>query len=118
MRVAITVGCRREHRRWDVVPEQSFGVQCAVASLVTADVSPVRPDRGTGGRFLVVLCALVVAVRATYVPRPLRNDEGGYLLIARQWHTGGVVPYGDYFVDRPPLLLLLFWIAEIGRAHV
>jgi 4-amino-4-deoxy-L-arabinose transferase-like glycosyltransferase len=55
----------------------------------------------------------VVLVRATYVLRPLRNDEGGYLLIARQWHTGGEFLYGDYFVDRPPLLMLIFRVASL-----
>jgi 4-amino-4-deoxy-L-arabinose transferase-like glycosyltransferase len=55
----------------------------------------------------------VVLVRATYVLRPLRNDEGGYLLTARQWHTGGEFMYGDYFVDRPPLLMLVFKVASL-----
>jgi hypothetical protein len=64
-------------------------------------------------RFLLLLCAVVVLVRASYVPRPLRNDEGGYLLVARHWHTGGEFLYGDYFVDRPPLLLLLFKLASL-----
>jgi 4-amino-4-deoxy-L-arabinose transferase-like glycosyltransferase len=64
-------------------------------------------------RLLVPLCLVVVLVRATYVLRPLRNDEGGYLLIARQWHTGGEFMYGDYFVDRPPLLMLLFKVASL-----
>ncbi|SNR36478.1 hypothetical protein [Blastococcus mobilis] len=67
----------------------------------------------TTTRFLVLLCLGVVVVRATYVPRPLRNDEGGYLLIARQWHTGGEFLYGDYFVDRPPLLMLIFKVASL-----
>jgi 4-amino-4-deoxy-L-arabinose transferase-like glycosyltransferase len=60
----------------------------------------------------VPLCLVVVVVRATYVLRPLRNDEGGYLLAARQWHTGGEFMYGDYFVDRPPLLMLIFKVAS------
>ena len=55
----------------------------------------------------------MVLVRATYVARPLRNDEGGYLLVARQWHTGGEFMYGDYFVDRSPLLMLIFKVASL-----
>jgi 4-amino-4-deoxy-L-arabinose transferase-like glycosyltransferase len=62
--------------------------------------------------FLGILCLVVVLVRATYVPRPLRIDEGGYLLIARHWHSGGEFLYGDYFVDRPPLLMLIFRAAS------
>lgn len=83
-----------------------------MASLATVDVPPDGPVRSTG-RFLVPLCALVLLVRLTYVLRPLRNDEGGYLLIARQWHTGAEFLYGDYFVDRPPLLMLIFKVASL-----
>jgi 4-amino-4-deoxy-L-arabinose transferase-like glycosyltransferase len=90
-----------------------LGVQCGVATLATPDVAHGTPVRGTAGWFLVPLCALVVLVRGTYVARPLRNDEGGYLLIARQWHTGGEFMYGDYFVDRPPLLMLMFKVASL-----
>jgi hypothetical protein len=74
---------------------------------------PARRGRTTTRRFLVLLCLGVVLARTTYVPRPLRNDEGGYLLVARHWHTGGEFLYGDYFVDRPPLLLLLFRVASL-----
>jgi hypothetical protein len=76
------------------------------------DERPV-PVRTTARRFLFLLCLAVVLVRATFVPQPLRNDEGGYLLVARQWHSGGEFLYGDYFVDRPPLLLLLFRVAAL-----
>ena len=84
-----------------------------MAPLATVDVAPARPGRRPAVRFLGPLCALVVLARLSYVPRPLRNDEGGYLLIARQWHTGGEFMYGDYFVDRPPLLMLVFRIAAL-----
>jgi hypothetical protein len=61
----------------------------------------------------VWLCLGVVLVRLTYVRHPLRTDEGGYLLIARQWHSGGEFLYGDYYVDRPPLLMLIFRVAAL-----
>jgi hypothetical protein len=57
------------------------------------------------------LCAAVLILRSTYVLMPLRSDEGGYLFVARQWHSGGEFLYGDYYVDRPPLLLALFRLA-------
>ncbi|MGY1808563.1 hypothetical protein ACI8AF_14440 [Blastococcus sp. SYSU D00669] len=80
----------------------------------TRDVEPAtRGPAGPRRRFLVPLCLAVVAVRALHVPRPLRNDEGGYLLVARRWHTGGEFLYGDHFVDRPPLLLLIFRVAAL-----
>ncbi len=84
-----------------------------MAPLATVDVAPAQPARRTAVRFLAPLCALVVLARLSYVPRPLRNDEGGYLLIARQWHAGGEFMYGDYFVDRPPLLMLIFKVASL-----
>jgi hypothetical protein len=85
----------------------------APVTQLPARAAERRADRTTGARFLGFLCLAVVLVRTSYVPRPLRNDEGGYLLIARQWHTGGEFLYGDYFVDRPPLLLLIFKLAAL-----
>ena len=84
-----------------------------MASPAVRDLEPAPFPRGSARRLLVPLCLLVVLIRATYVLRPLRNDEGGYLLAARQWHTGGEFMYGDYFVDRPPLLMLIFKAASL-----
>ncbi len=84
-----------------------------MASLQTRDAAPAVQLASPPRRFLPLLCLVVVVVRATYVARPLRNDEGGYLLAARQWHTGGEFLYGDYFVDRPPLLMLIFKVASL-----
>jgi hypothetical protein len=42
--------------------------------------------------------------------RPLSPDEGGFLLVAGQWAPGSSL-YGDYWVDRPPLLIALFGLA-------
>jgi hypothetical protein len=63
---------------------------------------------------LLLLCLAVVVARLATVWMPLRNDEGGYLLVARRWRAGGEFLYGDYFVDRPPLLLALFRLAAAG----
>lgn len=40
-------------------------------------------------------------------------DEGGFLVVAHQWHSGGTSLYGNYWVDRPPLLLVLYRIADL-----
>jgi hypothetical protein len=40
-------------------------------------------------------------------------DEGGFLVVAGQWHAGGSSLYGSYWVDRPPLLLMLFQAADL-----
>ncbi|WP_183407087.1 ArnT family glycosyltransferase [Nocardioides marmorisolisilvae] len=40
-------------------------------------------------------------------------DEGGFLVVANQWHAGGTSLYGNYWVDRPPLLLVIYRIADL-----
>lgn len=54
---------------------------------------------------------LVLAARLPFLGAPPRPDEGGYLMVARQWHLGDPTLYGRYWVDRPPLLLLVFKMA-------
>jgi 4-amino-4-deoxy-L-arabinose transferase-like glycosyltransferase len=56
--------------------------------------------------------ALAVALRAPFVFDTPEPDEGGYLLVARNWHVGDASLYGRYWVDRPPLLLLLYKAAD------
>lgn len=52
-----------------------------------------------------------MGLHALFLGAPLAPDEGGYLLVARQWHNGGPLLYGHLWVDRPPLLLVAFAIA-------
>jgi 4-amino-4-deoxy-L-arabinose transferase-like glycosyltransferase len=60
---------------------------------------------------VLLTCLTVALVRCVYLWQPLRSDEGGYLLAAREWRRGGEFLYGDYHVDRPPGLMLLFRVA-------
>jgi hypothetical protein len=55
--------------------------------------------------------ALALVLRAPWLAEPLGNDEGGLLYVAETWTSGGPFAYGDYFLDRPPLLVLLFRMA-------
>ncbi|WP_157559608.1 ArnT family glycosyltransferase [Nocardioides sp. Soil777] len=56
----------------------------------------------------------MVAVRAVFVAQPIRSDEGGYLHAARHWAPGeGEFVYGDFHVDRPPLLMAFFRLAAL-----
>jgi hypothetical protein len=48
---------------------------------------------------------------APFVGAPLSPDEGGFLLVASQWRPGGSL-YGHYWVDRPPLLISIFDLAD------
>jgi hypothetical protein len=66
--------------------------------------------------FVSWACLAVVVVRVTYVLQPLRFDESGYLMVARQWHGEGPFLYGDYWVDRPPGLMLIFRVASLFEA--
>ncbi len=50
-------------------------------------------------------------MRIALVGLPLAADEGGYLHAAAQWRPG-TSTYGDHFVDRPPLLMALFALAD------
>jgi hypothetical protein len=67
----------------------------------------------------VLACAgLAVRVRLAVVARPLGPDEAGYLAVGRQWGSAGTSLYGDYWVDRPPLLVGLFRLAALAGGAV
>ena len=60
------------------------------------------------------VAALAVLAGAVWLPfagRTLSPDEGGLLIVGGQW-SPGVSVYGDYFVDRPPLLVALFSLVD------
>jgi hypothetical protein len=59
-----------------------------------------------------VLLALVA--RLLLLRLPAWSDEAGYLRIGGSWHLGGHPSslYGDYWVDRPPVLVTLYGLAE------
>ncbi|GAA4692112.1 hypothetical protein GCM10023349_03790 [Nocardioides conyzicola] len=57
------------------------------------------------------LAVAVAVVRLPFLALPLSPDEGGYLLVASQWDPGAST-YGAYFVDRPPVLIGLFGLAD------
>lgn len=62
-----------------------------------------------------VLAAALAAVlvRVPFVGLAGYPDEAGNLLVARYWHVGGPALYGDLWVDRPPLLLLFWRLADL-----
>ncbi|MGI8433940.1 MAG: hypothetical protein ACR2LE_04295 [Nocardioidaceae bacterium] len=80
----------------------------------SAGVAKSWPFRGSddGRAWWGVAAAVLlsIALRIPFVGAPAYPDEGGYLLVAHDWHPGGPALYGDYFVDRPPLLMV-FWHA-------
>ena len=59
----------------------------------------------------MLFAALVTtAAWLPFLHSPLTSDESGFLLLAQHWSPGRSL-YGDYWVDRPPLLLWLFSVA-------
>src|SRR5690349_19913964 len=70
------------------------------------EARPSPWDRRSG-LLLALTIALTVLAWLPFLHHPLEQDEGGFLLLGRQW-THGTSLYGDYWVDRPPLLLWLF----------
>ena len=73
----------------------------------------VRAGRRPSCPSPVVGCVLALVLpRLLLVAIPASADESGFLMVARQWHPGGSL-YGDYWVDRPPLLVTLFRVPAV-----
>ncbi len=73
-------------------------------------------SRAVAPRFALVLTCVALAtvvLRLALLGAPLSADESGFLQVARHWHSGQGSLYGPYFVDRPPLLLELFKVADL-----
>ncbi|MCW2760907.1 MAG: hypothetical protein JWR85_1108 [Marmoricola sp.] len=68
--------------------------------------------RSPGGWAVRMSVLLVVVLRLPFVQLPAGSDEGGFLAVAGQWHAGGSSLYGNYWVDRPPLLIAIFQAAS------
>ena len=66
---------------------------------------------------VALLAGAAAAAWSPFVAGPLSSDEGGFLLVASQWSPGTSL-YGDYWVDRPPLLIGLFGLADLGGGAV
>ncbi|NEN76862.1 hypothetical protein [Nocardioides zeae] len=70
-------------------------------------------DTGVNGRrttlVVVALALLGVALRLPFLTVPPGPDESGFFIIGQQWRDGTSL-YGDYWVDRPPLLVTIFWL--------
>ena len=60
---------------------------------------------------MLAIAGLAVVARLPFLTRPFGVDEGGLTVVAAQWSPGRSV-YGNYFVDRPPLLLDFFALAH------
>lgn len=60
------------------------------------------------GWTIAAAAAIAVLGRLPFVGRAPGPDESGFLLVGAQWNGAGSSLYGNYFVDRPPLLVSIF----------
>src|SRR3954469_16645672 len=58
-----------------------------------------------------IVALVAVGLRLPLLSRPPSPDEAGFLLVGGQWHSGGSSLYGNFWVDRPPLLITVFRVA-------
>src|SRR3954454_1997598 len=90
----------------------------AARPAVARRVGPVRLPglrERHAARWTLGGCLLIVGLlRLPWLSVPLGRDEAGIALVAQHW-TGGSL-YGEYWLDRPPPLVLLFKLAGLrGR---
>lgn len=65
-------------------------------------------------RWWLLCAALVVVLRTPFINVPLGIDEGGDSFVARAWGTTDGSMYGGSWLDRPPLLVLVYKIGVLG----
>ncbi len=82
-----------------------------VERIVAGPINPNAPRRAAV-TFVAGAVLVAIMLRIPLVGLPVFPDEGGYLLVARYWHSGGPGLYGDLWVDRPPLLILFWRLAD------
>jgi hypothetical protein len=88
-----------------------------VSAAVAVDRVVAR-DRVLSRERLVLAGAMVLALalRAPFIGLPLGIDEGGFSFVAKAWGHAGSSLYGPYWLDRPPLLVALFKLANLDGA--
>ncbi len=67
---------------------------------------------------LAAAMVLAVCLRLPFLGAPMQPDEGGFLMVAKQWDTGGSWLYGSQWVDRPPFLIVVFRFASLFGSSV
>ena len=108
-----------------MVPAAGFSFALALPSLglvmeglpVGGAIDALTLALVAGKEVLAGALLATLALRLPFLTEPLGVDEGGLAYIARFWTGGrGHSLYGDYWIDRPPLLLALFKAAGAGGA--
>lgn len=71
-----------------------------------------RPGWRSAVPGVVIAAVVAVLLRVPFVGRSAFPDESGFLMVARDWHSGGSTLYGDMWLDRPPLMVAFWWLAD------
>jgi len=66
----------------------------------------------TPAGIVTLAVGLALLLRLPFLHRLAFPDEAGLLIVAQHWHEGGANLYRTLFVDRPPLLLLFYQLAD------
>jgi 4-amino-4-deoxy-L-arabinose transferase-like glycosyltransferase len=73
----------------------------------------VRRARALADRAPVLLaCAVTAGLHLMFLTGAPTSDEGGFAMVARHWNDPGPWLYGPQWVDRPPLLIAIFDLAD------
>jgi hypothetical protein len=92
---------------------QDVTVQTSLVRPVDRSRTGVGPVRGLLRTHPVLLaCTATAVLHAIYLTRELGIDEGGFAVVARYARAGGPYLYGPTWVDRPPVLVGVFALAE------
>lgn len=83
-----------------------------IKALLQARRSAVGPRSRDAVPWVLAAALVALALRAPFWSQVAFPDEGGALLVAHQWHGGGPQLYGGLFLDRPPLLVLFWRLAD------
>src|SRR6188472_3226410 len=79
-----------------------------VRGLARGVYAGVRTPAG----IVTLAVGLALLLRLPFLHRLAFPDEAGLLIVAQNWHEGGTNLYGTLFVDRPPLLLAFWQVAD------
>ncbi|MDX6324768.1 MAG: hypothetical protein QOK15_1122 [Nocardioidaceae bacterium] len=75
--------------------------------------SPTSRSLGWLPERAVTIAAVVsMGTHLLFLSQRLGDDEGGYAMVARFWGQPGHYLYGPQWVDRPPVLILVFAIGD------
>ena len=73
-----------------------------------------EPVKGSLVRWILICSGLCVTLRLPFINVPLNIDEGGDSFVARAWGSTAGSMYGGSWLDRPPLLVVLYKVGVLG----